>query len=588
MRAIQCLGLQCLGLVAIGAGAVATAPQAYAAPGCVQVATPADLDKVRKHLSGDFCLANDIDLSGVENFKPIGEQTAQFQGSFDGKGHVIRNLTIRSAKENIGLFAAIGSNATVKNLTLQNARVMSTVDPNDNSTGFHAGALAGVGNGLVSDVHVSGVVEAPCLFCTGGGLIGEEGVFEGPSIVRSSAAVSVTVGAFGEAGGLVGSHVGGEISQSYATGSVSLTPASDGSTSGIAGGLVGGSVGSITDSFATGSVSAPGEPLHGSNFVGGLVGESSGTAITRSFATGAVSTGAALSEAGGLIGRSSASNLQEVYSVGTVFSTSGGPSGGLVGSDRFNQDTLRAGYWDTQTSGYATSPEGQGATTVKLQSKLPKGFNRKRWAVTPGVSFPYLTAAGLNFAAPLAITVKGNLLYTFLPISQLDLSQYAATVTHADEASLAVAYTIIARAIGETEDVVRLKDVAIDKYFWSDAAETAKWRGPVTQHATRGPLNAVAPAVKLDESNVIGALRARAIVLLRGKYRPETGGQATQWMVATSFTTDSDGNVTAVVADDPWTGLQVRIDPATKQVVAPADFPLAHFTVNAFQTVTLD
>jgi hypothetical protein len=554
----------------------------------VQVATPADLDKVRKHLSGDFCLANDIDLSGVENFKPIGEQTAQFQGSFDGKGHVIRNLTIRSAKENIGLFAAIGSNATVKNLTLQNARVVGIFDPNDNSTGFHAGTLAGIGNGLVSDVHVSGVVEAPCLFCTGGGLIGEEGVFEGPSIVRSSAAVSVTVGAFGEAGGLVGSHVGGEISQSYATGSVSLTPASDGSTSGLIGGLVGGSAGSITDSFATGSVSSPGESLHGSNFVGGLVGQSSGTVITRSFATGAVSTGAALSEAGGLIGRSSASNLQEIYSVGPIFSTSGGPSGGLIGSNQFNQDTLQFGYWDTQTSGYPTSTEGQGATTAKLQSKLPKGFNRRRWAVTPGVSFPYLTVAGLNFAAPLAITVKNNLLYTFLPISQLDLSQYAATVQHADEASLAAAYTIIARAVGVTDEVDALTDVAIDKYFWSDATETAKWRGPVTQHATRGPLNAVAPKVQLDESNVIGALRAHDVVLLRGKYRPETGGKATQWMVATSFTTDADGNVTAVVADDPWTGLQVRIDPATKQVIAPADFPLGHFTVNAFQTVTLN
>lgn len=49
--------------------------------------------------------------------------------------------------------------------------------------------------------------------------------------------------------------------------------------------------------------------------------------------------------------------------------------------------------------------------------------------------------------------MKKNLLYTFLPVSQLDLSQYANPVTHADEASLAAAYTIIARAIGVTDDV---------------------------------------------------------------------------------------------------------------------------------------
>jgi hypothetical protein len=251
-------------------------------------------------------------------------------------------------------------------------------------------------------------------------------------------------------------------------------------------------------------------------------------------------------------------------------------------------DTVAHSYWDTQTTEQPESFAGTGLVTSRLQAKRPGGFKVKNWAVTPGVSFPYLTVAGLNFAAPLAITVKGNLLYTFVPISQLDLSQYSATVTHADAASLAAAYTIVARAIGVTDDVDGLKDVAIDTYFWNDATEKAKWTGPVTGHASRGPLNAVAPAVKLDESNVIGALRAREVVLLRGKYRPATGGKATQWMVATSFTTDADGNVTAVVADDPWTGLQVRIDPATKRVVAPADFPLAHFTVNAFQTVTLD
>jgi hypothetical protein len=59
-------------------------------------------------------------------------------------------------------------------------------------------------------------------------------------------------------------------------------------------------------------------------------------------------------------------------------------------------------------------------------------------------------------------------------------------------------------------------------------------------------------------------------------------------MLATSFITDSDGHVTALVADDPWTGLQVRIDAQTKQVIAPADFPLAGFTVDAYETVTLD
>jgi hypothetical protein len=550
----------CLFVVAGAFAPVAIAPQAYAAARCVHIKTPTDLDNVRNDLAGSYCLANDIDMKGVANFAPIGEQTAPFTGTFDGKGHAIRDLTIRSDKENIGLFGSL--DGVVKDLTLQNARVTSTVDPGDNNTGVHAGTLAGLSFGIVSDVHVSGAVTAPCLFCTAGGLMGEEGLVDGRTVLGSSAAVTVTVGPFGTAGGLVGVHTAGELSQSYATGPVALTPDVNGSTSGQAGGLAGASQGSIVDSFATGPVSAPGEPLHGSNFVGGLIGESAGGEITRSFATGSVSTGAALSEAGGLIGRSQTSILKQVYSVGPVFSTSGGPSGGLVGNDQFNQDSLRFGYWDTQTSGYATSAEGVRRTTRQLQAKLPRGFSDKDWAITPDVSFPYLTAAGLNFAAPLAIVVKRNLLYTFLPISQLDRSQYAGRVRHEDQASLAAAYTIIARAVGVTDSVEELQTVPIDD-FWIDRRQQAKFQGPVTEHASLGAVTSIAAADPIDEDNVIGALRRRQAALIRGSFQQQGGGSGTQWMLATSFITDSNGHVTALVADDPWTGLQVRIDPQT-------------------------
>ena len=80
--------------------------------------------------------------------------------------------------------------------------------------------------------------------------------------------------------------------------------------------------------------------------------------------------------------------------------------------------------------------------------------------------------------------------------------------------------------------------------------------------------------------------RADKIVLLRGPY---TAGATvkTHWMLATSFTVSAAGAVTAVVANDPWTGRQVRIDPATKRVSSPLLFPLAGFKINGFQVVTL-
>jgi hypothetical protein len=564
--------------LALACAVVAFAPRAHAANSCVQIKTPADLDTIRSNLTAHYCLAKDIDMSGVANFVPIGvdDGVIQFSGTFDGQGHTIRNLTINSDADYVGLFALTGVDAVVKNLTIENVRVSISGDNR-----IRVGSAIGQAGGSVVNVHASGIVDgtgAPAVAV--GGLVGSN---EG-SVLQSSSAVTV-IGNNSNLGGLAGEN-GKSISQSYATGSVSV-PVGGG---GVLGGLVGANGGSIDRSFATGPLSGLGtDAVHVGVSIGGLVGNNN-AAITRSFATGGVKTGVQVNFVGGLAGADSGS-VTESYAVGHVNSTAnpnGGAVGGLIGVSNCRCDTVAHSYWDIQTTEQPESFAGIGLVTSRLQAKRPGGFKAKNWGVTPGVSFPYLTAAGLNFAAPLAITVKGNLLYTFLPISQLDLSQYAATVTHADAASLAAAYTIVARAIGVTDEIDTLNDVAVDTYFWDDAARTARWRGPVTQHATRGPLNAVAPAVKLDDSNVIGALRAREVVLLRGKYRPATGGKATQWMVATSFTTDADGNVTAVVADDPWTGLQVRIDPATKQVVAPADFPLAHFTVNAFQAVTLD
>ena len=41
-------------------------------------------------------LENDIDMSGITDFSPIGENTT-FYGTFDGQGHTISNLTVTGA-----------------------------------------------------------------------------------------------------------------------------------------------------------------------------------------------------------------------------------------------------------------------------------------------------------------------------------------------------------------------------------------------------------------------------------------------------------------------------------------------------------
>ena len=76
-----------------------------------QIATAEQMDLVRNDLSGHYELIEDIDLSGFENWEPIGTFRSlsdapehaevphpdyAFTGTFDGNGHTIFNLTVAS------------------------------------------------------------------------------------------------------------------------------------------------------------------------------------------------------------------------------------------------------------------------------------------------------------------------------------------------------------------------------------------------------------------------------------------------------------------------------------------------------------
>ena len=58
-------------------------------------------------------------------------------------------------------------------------------------------------------------------------------------------------------------------------------------------------------------------------------------------------------------------------------------------------------------------------------------------------------------------------------------------------------------------------------------------------------------------------------------------------MLGTLYSTNPDDTLKAVLANDPLTGMQVTINPNTKRVVAPDDFPLGDFKIDTYQLVTL-
>lgn len=68
-----------------------------------------------------FKLACDLDLGGL-NFTPIGKFDREFEGTFDGDNHTIKNLTINTTEDYQGLFGVLRQ-GTIKNIILDSANV---------------------------------------------------------------------------------------------------------------------------------------------------------------------------------------------------------------------------------------------------------------------------------------------------------------------------------------------------------------------------------------------------------------------------------------------------------------------------------
>ena len=123
-----------------------------------EIATVEDLVTINDYdIDAYYILVEDIDMSGmVWGTAPI----TFFNGTFDGRGHTISNLTIKGDNF-LGLFGKIMTNGVVTNLTIQNAYIV----------GYErVGALAGESFlAHITNCHVTGSVTGTCSV---GGLAG--------------------------------------------------------------------------------------------------------------------------------------------------------------------------------------------------------------------------------------------------------------------------------------------------------------------------------------------------------------------------------------------------------------------------------
>jgi hypothetical protein len=275
----------------------------------------------------------DIDASTTSSWSgggwtPIGSESPSynnFTGSYNGQGHVISGLFIsRSGTDKQGLFG-FTSGAIIQNVGLTNVNITG---------GSKVGALVGY-------LQTSSTVST--CYSTG-------------NVSGSSAIV----------GGLVGYNYSSTVSNCYSTGSVTE------SNNYYAGGLVGDNNGSalVSNSYSTCSVS-------GSSYVGGLVGYNGNSSmVSNSYSTGSV-TGVNVNSwyVGGLLGLNESATVNNCFSTGSVTTADVRFMGGLVGYG--TSSTVNNSFWDSQTSGLATSNGGTGKTTAEM--KTQSTFTNAGW-----------------------------------------------------------------------------------------------------------------------------------------------------------------------------------------------------------------
>lgn len=187
-------------------------------------------------------LTDDIDLGGC-SFTPIGKDSHEFSGSFDGKGYTVSGLNVTDVA-NAGLFG------TAKDATIRNVVVRGNVTGTDNAAGILAKAkttactIENCGNEAVVNVIKSGGGYA-------GGILGYAITSTTVTNCYNSGAVtSKGSTSYSRASGIVGYLSGNgsaKITTCYNTGKVT--------SDGYATGIYGSNSVTIKDSYTTGSIS---------------------------------------------------------------------------------------------------------------------------------------------------------------------------------------------------------------------------------------------------------------------------------------------------------------------------------------------
>ncbi len=328
----------------------------------------------------EVCLMADIDLSGYDNWTPIGFGNKTFDGAFIGNSHAINGLTINEPTQTyVGLFGLmVGS---VSGLTLTNVNIIGSTN---------VGAIAGETWGSISRCAVVGGTVSGNQYT--GGIVGKVNM---GSLTSCFATCDIRGIGFSPyyAGGVTGRvEWDGSLSDCYATGSVRTGEGFSGMF-GAAGGVVGSmNSGSIQRCFATGEVA-------GTVDTGGVVGAYSGGTLTNVAALNNRVAGAPDAsiyggpKTGRVAGRSGEATNAIAFS-GLILVNGGN---GLNGTDKSAAEIKAEGFFEA--NGFSTPTWQNEAEKLPILAGFAEGLQDGELPAHIGSPMP---------SAPQALTAEPN------------------------------------------------------------------------------------------------------------------------------------------------------------------------------------
>ena len=362
--------------------------------------TGTDLQGMAGNLSGYYVLGSNIDASATSGwnagagFDPIGYYTGRFgpndpfTGKLEGLGHTVSNLTINRAAESYTGLIGYSDGAKISNIGIVDTNITGRI---------YTGALVGLS--LSSETINSYATGNVTGNGATGGLIGRTSVGGISSRVQNSYANVNVTGTYVDYGAYVlgGNYIGGLIGD--ASGGIYINNHATGDVNGYS--IVGGIFGdvwyasSMENNYATGNV-------NGTSSVGGFSGRVYNSTIQNNYATGGVS---GTTNIGGFSGYTDDGNISYSYSTGSVTGTTN--VGGFLGNT-LGISTITSSYWNTQTSGQATSAGGTGLTTAQMKQMSSyvgwdianNGGSNAVWRIYEGSTTPLLR----SFLTPMTMS----------------------------------------------------------------------------------------------------------------------------------------------------------------------------------------